>query len=315
MADPAIRSHRPDTEPPPYTPPRRVSAGERLNGMVRLMRPHQWIKNGFIPAPLFFTPAAVSAATVATVLLGTLCFCLVASAVYILNDRLDREVDRRHPTKCRRPLAAGTVTPGAAMVMMAVLAAGGLAGAALLSPAFMAVAAGYLLLNVGYSLGLKHRAIIDVLIIAIGFVLRVEAGALLAGVVPSVWIIVCTFLLALFLALAKRRDDLVKQLDATHRQALNGYSKPFLDSAFTATAGALLVSYAIYTTDTDVMARLGSERLYLTIPFVAAGILRYLQIIFVEERSGSPTRIVLTDGFMIGAVAGWIATFAILLYL
>jgi 4-hydroxybenzoate polyprenyltransferase len=196
-----------------------------------------------------------------------------------------------------------------------VLAGAGGVGAWLLSPDFFVIAATYLVLNLAYSFGLKHVSILDVMIIAIGFVLRVEAGSTLIGVSPSVWIIVCTGLLALFLAIAKRRDDIVQALGQDHRKSLDGYSKPFLDATLTMVLGALLVSYAIYTTDDQVIARMGTDRLYLTVPFVLAGIMRYLQITMVEERSGSPTRIVLTDRFMIAVILGWTATVAALLYL
>jgi hypothetical protein len=152
------------------------------------------------------------------------------------------------------------------------------------------------------------------MLIALGFVLRVYAGSELIMVLPSVWIIVCTGLLALFLALAKRRDDLVKRLDSDHRSALKGYTKPFIDTAINAVLGGLLVSYLIYTTDPAVMDRLGTRQLYLTAPFVIAGILRYLQITLVEERSGSPTKLALTDRFLILTVLGWVAMFAALIY-
>ncbi|MGQ9368827.1 decaprenyl-phosphate phosphoribosyltransferase [Azospirillum sp. ST 5-10] len=292
-----------------------MSAGRRVLALARLMRPHQWIKNGFVLAPLFFTPSAVSTGSVVRAVLAALCFCLVASAVYIVNDYVDREADRSHPTKRLRPIAAGLVSPALAFAAMAALLAAGLGGAFLLAPAFMAFAAAYLMLNLGYSLRLKHVAILDVLIIAVGFVMRVEAGAVVVAITPSVWILVCTFLLALFLALAKRRDDLVRDLGASHRKALDGYNKPFLDTAFTVVVAALVVSYIIYTTDDDVVLRMETSRLYLTIPFVVAGVFRYLQLTLVEERSGSPTRIAVSDPFMVATILGWIATFAALIYL
>lgn len=281
---------------------------------VALMRPHQWVKNAFVAAPLFFTPSAVSVNTALTVLLGLLCFCAFSSAVYILNDFLDREADRLHPDKCRRPLAAGTISVPAALALMTGLIVGGFALAVSLSPRFAAIAAVYLIVNALYSLKLKDVSIIDVMLIALGFVLRVYAGSELIMVLPSVWIIVCTGLLALFLALAKRRDDLVKRLDSDHRTALKGYTKPFIDTAINAVLGGLLVSYLIYTTDPAVMDRLGTKQLYLTAPFVIAGILRYLQITLVEERSGSPTKLALTDRFLILTVLGWVAMFAALIY-
>jgi 4-hydroxybenzoate polyprenyltransferase len=282
--------------------------------LVALMRPHQWIKNLFVAAPLFFTPSALNGGSATTVLLGLLCFCALSSAVYILNDAMDREADRLHPDKQRRPLAAGTVALPTALGLMAALVATGLGVALALSMRFAGIALLYLLINALYSLKLKDVSIVDVLLVSLGFVLRVYGGAELIHVLPSVWIIVCTGLLALFLALAKRRDDLVKQLDTDHRSALKGYTKPFIDTAITAVLGGLLVSYLIYTTDPAVMSRIGSPHLYLTTPFVIAGVLRYLQITLVEERSGSPTLLALTDRFLVLTLIGWIATFGVLIY-
>ncbi len=279
-----------------------------------LMRPHQWVKNAFVAAPLFFTPSSLSAESALTVLIGMLCFCALSSAVYILNDALDREADRLHPDKQHRPLAAGTVALPLALGVMTALAVGGLGVASSLSMRFGGIALLYLLINALYSIKLKDVSIVDVMLVSVGFVLRVYGGAELIHVLPSVWIIICTGLLALFLALAKRRDDLVKDLDTDHRSALKGYTKPFIDTAIGIVLGGLLVSYLIYTTDPAVMGRIGSQHLYLTAPFVIAGVLRYLQITLVEERSGSPTLLALTDKFLVLTVLGWIATFAVLIY-
>ncbi|WGF87093.1 decaprenyl-phosphate phosphoribosyltransferase [Marinivivus vitaminiproducens] len=286
----------------------------RQPAALALLRPHQWIKNLFVAAPLFFTPSELTAESVVRVLLGMVCFCVLASAVYILNDYADREADRRHPEKCMRPLAAGTVSVSTAFALMAVLFVGGTTVAFLLSPTFALLALVYFGLNLGYSFGLKHFAIVDVMIIAFGFILRVEGGARLIEVAPSAWIVIATGLLALFLAIAKRRDDLVRSLGQDHRRSLDGYNKPFLDTALAVILGALLVAYMVYTTDVAVMERLGTPKLFYTAPFVVAGILRYLQITLVEERSGSPTKIVLTDRFLIVTVLGWALVFGALIY-
>ena len=280
----------------------------------QLLRPHQWVKNAFVAAPLFFTPAAMSPGAAAKVLAGVVGFCAVSSGVYILNDYLDRAADRRHPSKRDRPLAAGSVDARAALGLMGGLAVGGLAGAGLISAGFTLIVAAYLALNVAYSAGLKRLAIIDVMSVALGFVLRVYAGGALIGVEPTVWIVACTMLLALFIALAKRRDDVVKGLDEEHRESLAGYSRRFLDTSLAVVLAALLVSYLLYTTQPENMARLGTDRLYLTVPFVIAGVLRYLQITLVEERSGAPTTVMLTDRFLLVTVAGWVAAFAWLIY-
>lgn len=285
-----------------------------MRGMLTLIRPRQWIKNVFVAAPLFFTPDKVSPSTVFTVLAGIVVFSMAASAVYCLNDLRDREADRSHPVKRRRPLASGAVSPATAVVLMALLATGSLAGAFSLGARVFAVIAAYLLLNVAYSLYLKRVAIIDVLIVAFGFVLRIEAGSLLIGTEPSAWILIVTGLLALFIALAKRRDDVVRDIGAEHRKSLDGYSRQFLDASIMAVLSMLLVSYLIFTTDEAVMERLGTHRLYFTAPFVIAGVLRYLQLTVVYERSGSPTDLVYRDAGLQISIAGWLATFAFILY-
>jgi 4-hydroxybenzoate polyprenyltransferase len=296
--------------------PTHVGTGlrSRMPAPLALLRTHQWVKNIFVAAPLFFSPWAMSWHSVYLVLAGIASFSALASAVYILNDYADREADRLHPTKRRRPLASGRVATAAAFAMLAALVVGGLGLAAALSFNFALIGAAYLLVNLGYCFGLKHVSILDVMLIAFGFVLRVEAGAELIDVTPSAWILIATGLLALFLGLGKRRDDIVRALGNEHRRSLDGYSKPFLDAAVAIVLGALLVAYLMYTTDAAVMARYGTEKLFYTAPFVVAGVLRYLQIILVEQRSGSPTAVVLTDRFLILSVLGWIATFAALIY-
>jgi len=287
---------------------------EGLRALIRLIRPHQWVKNAFVVAPLFFTPERVTAVTAGWVAAGFVAFCAASSAVYILNDALDREADRAHPTKRFRPLAAGTVSLPVAFTTMALLLIAAAAISFSLSPLFTAIVALYLVINVGYSLGLKQLSIIDVMAISLGFVLRVYAGGTLIGVHPTVWIIACTMLLALFLALAKRRDDLVKHLDEHHRHSLSGYTVRFVDTAIAIVLAALLVSYLLYTTAPENIHRFHTDQLYVTAPFVIAGILRYLQITLVEEHSGSPTHVVLTDRFLLGAIAGWIVVFGWLIY-
>lgn len=283
--------------------------------IFKLMRPHQWVKNAFVAAPLFFTPHVLSVETVALILAGVAAFCLVSSSVYILNDYVDRDADRLHPKKCRRPIASGQVSPGTALAAFALILALGLTLAFTLDPTFGAVTALYFVVNVAYCFVLKNISLVDVLTITFGFVLRVVAGAALIQVDISVWILMCTGLIALFLALAKRRDDLAKALDGSHRPALDGYTKPFLDAVITVVLGALLVAYMMYATDQEVALRLQTEQVYLTVPFVLAGILRYLQIALVEERSGSPTVVVLSDGFLIACMAMWLLVFSSLIYL
>jgi decaprenyl-phosphate phosphoribosyltransferase len=283
--------------------------------LLRLLRPRQWVKNAFIVAPLFFTPTAWTKAQSLAVFLTVAVFCLLSSAVYVINDYADREADRLHPVKKTRPIASGEIAPGVALVIAALLVAAAAAlGIALLPQGVLIVAALYFAINLLYSFWLKHVALVDVLIVAAGFVLRVDAGAAAITIEPTVWIVVCTGLLALFLALAKRRDDLSKLLSEEHRPSLAGYNRRFIDQALSMVLGALLVSYLIYTTDQTVIARYGTDKLYLTAPFVIAGVLRYLQITLVEERSGSPTDIALTDRFLIVTMIGWVVVFGLLIY-
>jgi len=265
-----------------------------LNAFLALARPRHWIKNAFVAAPLFFTPEALGGPTLVAAAMAVASFSLAASAVYVFNDFCDREADRLHPIKRTRPIASGAVAPAAALAFAAALLAGAALLASRLPTAFGTVLCVYLALNLAYS--------------------RVEGGAFAIGVMPSVWILVCTGLLALFLALAKRRDDLVSDVDAAHRKALAGYNLRFVDTAIAVVLGALAVSYLLYTVDQAVIRRYGTERLYLTAPFVLAGMLRYLQIALVEERSGAPTDIALSDRFLIVCVLGWLAVFGYLIY-
>jgi 4-hydroxybenzoate polyprenyltransferase len=282
--------------------------------LIRLARPKHWVKNAFVAAPLFFTPDAISAASLQAVALAVVAFSLAASAVYIVNDYFDRTADRLHPLKRTRPIADGRVSGPAAIGLAGALVVAAFALSLRLPADFGRLLAVYLAINAAYSARLKHVSLLDVLIVAAGFVLRVAAGAAAAGVSASVWIVVCTGLLALFLALAKRRDDLVAAMDASHRGALDGYNLRFVDTAIAVVLGALLVSYVIYTADANVIRRFGTDRLYLTVPFVVAGVLRYLQIALVEERSGSPTDLAVGDRFLAVCVLGWIATFGWLIY-
>lgn len=282
--------------------------------MLRLARPRQWVKNAFVVAPLFFSPWAVNSRNVALAAIAVVVFCLLSSAVYVINDYFDREADRLHPEKKFRPLASGEVTPRQGITLAMILVAASAALSFLLPRGFALFAGVYFVLNLLYSVRLKQVAIVDVLIVAAGFVLRIDAGAMVIDVVPSVWISLATGLLALFIALAKRRDDLVKTMSNTHRASLSGYNLRFVDACLAVTLGALLVCYLMYTTDPETIRRFKTDQLWLTAVFVIAGVMRYLQITLVEERSGSPTDIVVTDRFLIIAVLGWAAMFAFLIY-
>jgi decaprenyl-phosphate phosphoribosyltransferase len=285
-----------------------------LIDFVRLLRPKEWVKNGFVIAPLFFTPDAVNWKNFLLVLFGTAVFCIASSAIYVLNDIRDRDGDRLHPVKKARPIASGAVQTSHAAVLGAAVGIAALVGGFLLSARFGLYILSYLLLNVGYSLGLKQIAILDILIIALGFVIRVFAGSVLIAATPSPWIIIATGLVSLFLAAGKRRDDLARELDISHRSSLDGYSIAFLDTLISIILGTLIVSYLMYTTSADVMERINSRYLYVTSAFVIAGIFRYLQLVMVFGKTGSPTDIVVGDRFILLALLGWLLTFGYLIY-
>ncbi len=280
--------------------------------VLELLRPHQWLKNLFVLAPLFFS-FHFTEENIIVALSGFVLFSLAASSIYVLNDYFDIEEDRQHPTKCHRPLASGAITKPQAVLFMVGLWGVVSVGAYLLNPVFLAVVVGYVLLNVFYSFKLKHIPILDIIIIAIGFVLRVFAGAVLIAVTPTMWIVLVTFLLALFLALAKRRDDCLLSLQGkATRKNIDGYNLELVNAAMVLMAAVTLVSYIMYTVSPEVVVRFGSDYLYLTALFVIMGILRYMQITFVEENSGSPTKLLLKDRFLQLTLVGWVASFGLI---
>lgn len=285
-----------------------------LAAVFQLMRPKQWVKNTFVFAPLFFTPLAVTWDSVAAVLTVFVAFCLVSSGVYCFNDARDCESDRLHPSKRHRPVASGRVSVGTAMALSALLVLSGLLIAVWKTPSAAVVLIAYLAINAGYCLGLKKISIVDVMVISVGFVLRIYAGAAVIDVEPTPWIQICGGLLALFIALAKRRDDVSLEIGAEHRASLDGYTKPFLDICIVVTLSALLISYLIFTLDGNAMSRLGSDKIYLTVPYVIAGIFRYVQLTVVFERSGSPTDLLFQDGFLLACVSGWLASYVYMIH-
>ena len=280
------------------------------------MRPHQYIKNLFIFLPLFFALKITDTALLTNAVIAFIAFSLTASAIYTLNDYHDIEEDRQHPKKKSRPLASGAISKSQAIIIMAVLGTAGFVLMATLSLKAVGILAAYVIMNIAYSFYLKHVAILDVTIIAIGFVLRLFIGSAVTGIPLSMWIVIMTFLLALFMALAKRRDDVLIYLDTGKkmRKVIDGYNLQFLDTAMAIMASVVIVAYTIYTTSAEVVKRVHSEYLYLTALFVILGIMRYLQVAFVLKDSGSPTKIVLKDRFMQLTLLGWGLTFAWILY-
>lgn len=288
----------------------------KLPLMLKLMRPHQYIKNIFIFIPLFFALKITNTGLLLDSFIAFAAFSMAASSVYILNDYFDIEDDKNHPKKRFRPLASGGVSKKEGIIMMILLFVGSMALISCFSFSAAAILLFYVMMNIAYSLYLKHIAILDVTIIAIGFVLRLFMGSVVTGIVLSHWIVIMTFLLALFMALAKRRDDVLiyKNTGKKMRRVVDGYSLQFLDIAMAIMASVVIVSYVMYTSSVDVMERLNSQHLYLTALFVIMGVMRYLQIAFVFLDSGSPTQIVLKDRFIQMTLVSWLVSFVWILY-
>jgi 4-hydroxybenzoate polyprenyltransferase len=288
----------------------------RLSDILRLIRPHQHVKNAFVLLPLFFAGEFMNPSLLTKAFVAFVAFSAVASAVYALNDLLDVEEDRAHPKKQVRPIAAGTIAIPFARGLCICLASAGLLLSITLSVHTALYLLAYLILNIGYSVTLKRISLLDVTIIAIGFALRLFMGASATETPLSMWIVMMTFLLALFLALAKRRDDLVihAQTGEKMRVASKGYNLEMINSSMTLVGSVVVVTYIQYTLSPEVRSRLGTDTLYLTTFFVVMGILRYLQITFVLQDSGSPTQVLLRDRFTQITLLLWMITFGWILY-
>ena len=279
--------------------------------IIKILRPHQYIKNFFVFAPLLFSFHFSLGDVINTMMVFTL-FCLLASAIYVFNDYMDTEEDKQHPTKKFRPLASGKISKNSAKVLIIFLAMISLISAYLMNLNLFIVFVLYFTLNIAYSLKLKHITLIDIFIIATGFVLRLFPGSTISNTPLSMWIIIMTFLLALFLAIAKRRDDVLLSLKGKEtRKNIDGYNLEFVNAVMVFMAGVLVVAYILYTVSEEIIQRLNTHYLYLTSFFVTLGILRYMQITFVEENSGSPTKIVLKDKFLQMTILFWLMSFYI----
>ena len=280
------------------------------------LRPNQWTKNLIVFAGLVFGEQLLEPGAVARAAGAAGIFCALSSAMYLVNDVSDRARDRLHPVKSARPIAAGRVSPATALGAAALLIAGGVALAFRLEPRLALLALIFVGVVSLYSWVLKEVVILDVLTIAIGFVLRAVAGAVVIDVPISQWLLVCTLLLALFLGLTKRRQE-VKALGADamrHRSTLSRYTPQLLDQLITVVAAATLVSYAVYTTGADTVEKFGTELLTLTIPFPVYGVLRYLVLVHDTASGTGPSDILLRDGPLVVCVAGWALSVAIIIY-
>ncbi len=280
------------------------------------LRPGQWTKNLLVFAPLIFAVRLFDLRSFVEAAAAFVIFCALSGVVYLVNDIADRDTDRLHPTKRLRPIAAGDLPVSVAVTTAAVLAASALAGAFALNWLFGTIAVAYLALQGFYSGPLKHIVIIDVLVVAIGFVLRAAAGAVAINVVISNWLFVCTILLALFIALAKRRHELVLLADGAvgHRRILGEYSPYLLDQMISVVTASTLVAYIFYAISPETAEKFGTPWLGLTIPFPIYGIFRYLYLVHQREGGGSPAELLINDRPLLLCVTLWIAAVITIVY-
>jgi len=290
--------------------------------LLKLIRPKQWVKNVFVMLPMFFGGSLLDPSDIVASVVVFFAFSLTASSVYCFNDIIDVEADRRHPEKCRRPVASGAISVRVAwlvMVLMAVLAAAVLVifrgYGEMLNAGFVLLI--YYVMNICYCAKLKQYAIVDVCIIAFGFVLRVFAGGFATDTEPSHWLVMMTFLLTLFLSFAKRRDDVLRMNETGEAPRKNTirYNLTFINQAITITASVTMVCYIMYTVSPEIVDRFHTDLLYLTSVFVLLGLLRYIQITVVDKQSGDPTKVMLRDRFIQCVAAAWMLTFLFLIYI
>jgi 4-hydroxybenzoate polyprenyltransferase len=286
-----------------------------LNLLLSL-RPGQWTKNLFVFAALVFAERLGDAASVIRAVTAFVIFCALSGAVYLVNDVLDREQDQRHPLKSRRPIASGALRPTTAITAAVVLSAASIGASYLLGHHFFSMALGYLLLLSAYSALLKHIVILDVLTIATGFTLRAAAGAAAIAVPISHWLLVCTTLLALFIALSKRRHELTLLTESAthHRPILSDYTPYLLDQMISVVTASTLIAYAFYTISPETQQKFGTDLLSLTIPLPLYGIFRYLYLVHKREQGGSPAELVINDRPLLICLALWALSVVAIIY-
>ncbi|CCY81456.1 prenyltransferase UbiA family [Prevotella sp. CAG:1185] len=291
------------------------------SNLFKLIRPHQWLKNVFVMIPMFFGGSLLDPSDIRASVITFFAFSFIASSVYCFNDIIDVDADRRHPVKCKRPIASGAISVKSAWALMALMFLLSAGMVCLLDTYTHVIQVGlvilvYYLLNILYCSKLKQYAIVDVCIIAFGFVLRVLAGGFATDIVLSNWLVLMTFLLTLFLSFAKRRDDVLRMNETGEPPRKNTirYNLTFINQAITITASVTLVCYIMYTVSPEVVNRFHSDLLYLTSVFVLLGLLRYIQITVVDKKSGDPTKMMLRDRFTQCVVLVWALTFLVLIY-
>lgn len=290
-----------------------------MKNLIRLIRPHQWVKNLVVLLPVFFGGALLHIESVYAGLVTALCFSFAASSIYCLNDIVDVDDDRQHPVKCHRPMASGAISIPQGYTLMFLMFVLSMLSTFLLRQSQLETASVilfYWLLNIAYCLKLKQYAIIDVCIVSFGFVLRILAGGYATSIHLSKWIVLMTFLLMLFLSFAKRRDDVVRMNETGHapRQNTIRYNLTFINQAITITSSVTLVCYIMYTVSPETIQNFHTDYLYLTSVFVLVGLLRYIQIAVVDKRSGDPTKVMLHDRFMQFVVLAFGLAFLFIIY-
>lgn len=270
---------------------------EFLKNCIRLLRPVQWIKNWLVLSGILFGGEFLNAHLWLNVVLATAAFCCVSSSIYVFNDIFDRDNDRIHPKKKFRPIASGAVTEGQGKLLSFIIGTLGLLIGTFVSPALCAILFCYILLNILYSVRLKHVVILDVFCISAGFMLRILAGTTGVGIPPSRWIVLCGIMVTLFVGFGKRRAELrSKQFSQhDHRQVLTEYTAPFLDQLITVCAAGTILSYSLYTMSPDTIAIHHTENLIATVPFVIYGLFRYLYLVHKQELGGDPTQDLIRD--------------------
>ena len=290
---------------------------KKANAIFTIIRPKQYIKNIFILLPLFFAGQITNTVLLVNALVAFVAFSLSASAVYILNDYKDIKEDRKHPKKKFRPLASGLISKNIALSLMIILLIVGLTLMATISTKALVILSIYVILNIAYSLKLKRIALLDVTIIAIGFVLRLFVGSFAYEIPLKIWIVIMTFLLALFLALAKRRDDVQIFIKSGNkmRKSVDGYNLQLIDGTMMVMSAVVIVAYLLYTTSQEIIEKFQNENLYLTTLFVIFGLMRYLQITLVEKNSGSPTETIFKDKIMQINLVLWVLSFVWIIYI
>ena len=290
-----------------------------MKNIIRLTRPYQWAKNIFILLPMFFGGALTDSQSAIYAFMAFFAYSFAASAIYCYNDIIDVEDDRKHSEKCKRPIASGAISIKQGYVIMTLMM--------ILSAAFIVlmkdrallvggVVVTYFILDILYCRWLKRHAIVDVCVLSFGFVLRILAGGFATDIVPSNWLVMMTFLLTLFLSFAKRRDDVVRMMKTGEapRHNTERYNLTFINQAVTITAAVTVVSYIMYTMSPEVIERMGTRNIYLTSGWVLAGLLRYLQLTLVDEKSGDPTKMLYSDHFLQLVIAMWFAAYLVIIY-